>query len=162
LILTSCSTSIEEYRSNKPELNLQKFFNGDLIAHGFFKNNSNKVIKTFIVKMHASWVGNVGTLEEDFVYSDGEKARRVWILSQVNEKTYHGKADDVIGFALGKIEGNALLWNYNLNLKVDKDFYNVHFEDWMYLIDENTLINQSYMTKFGINLGQVVLSIKKI
>ncbi|MDO9181283.1 MAG: DUF3833 domain-containing protein [Bacteriovorax sp.] len=162
LFACSCSTSINDYKNEKPVLKLDNFFSGKLIAHGFFKDRNNKVTKRFIVNMNASWKDNIGTLDEDFLYSDGSKSKRVWTLTKVNETEYIGEAPDVIGKAKGVISGNTLLWNYVLKLEVDKKIYEVTFEDWMYLIDDSNLMNQSYMSKFNINLGQVVLNIQKI
>ena len=160
-LFSSCSTSITEYKNETPKFALDKFFNGNLIAHGFFKDRSNKVTKRFVVKMKASWKDKIGTLNEDFVYSDGSKFNRVWTFTKISENEYIGTAPDVIGKAHGVISGNTLFWNYVLKLVVDKKEYEVSFEDWMYLIDDSTLLNQSYMSKFKVNLGQVVLSIRK-
>ena len=159
--LSACSTSISEYKNELPKFGLDKFFNGNLTAHGFFKDRSNKVTKRFVVKMQASWKGQVGTLNEDFTYSDGSKSNRVWTFTKISENEYIGTAPDVVGKAHGIISGNTLLWNYVLKLVVDKNEYEVSFEDWMYLIDDSTLLNQSYMSKFKVNLGEVVLSIHK-
>jgi len=145
-----------------PPLSLEKFFNGKLIAHGLFKDRFNKVKKTFVVKMDASWKNNVGTLNEDFVYNDGTSSKRVWTLKKVQDNLFEGYASDVSGKALGKIVGNTLFWNYTLILPEENNNLHVHFEDWMYLIDEDTLINHSYMSKYFINLGEVILSIRKI
>ncbi len=162
LNLLSCSTSIQEYKNDTPALKLENFFEGKLMAHGLYKDRFNKVSKRFVVTMFASWKGAVGTLDEDFVYSDGSKSKRIWTLTKISDTEYLGTASDVIGQAHGIISGNSLLWNYDLKLAVDKKEYIVHFEDWMYLIDNNNMINQSYMSKFKINLGQVVLSIQKV
>jgi hypothetical protein len=37
----------------------------------------------------------------------------------------------------------------------------VYFDDWMYLMDDDTLINRSSMSKFGIELGQVTLFFRR-
>ncbi|NWO06114.1 MAG: DUF3833 family protein [Alteromonadaceae bacterium] len=37
----------------------------------------------------------------------------------------------------------------------------VRMDDWMYLITPNTLINQTTMSKWGIDVGEVVLVIQK-
>ena len=161
LALCSCSTSITENKNENPKLKFEKFFDGNLIAHGFFKDRFNKVTKTFVVKMKASWKDQTGTLDESFTYNDGTTSTRVWTFTKISENEYSGTAPDVIGKAHGIISGNTLRWDYVLKLKVDKKEYVVNFEDWMYLVDESTLLNQSYMTKFNVNLGQVVLSIKK-
>jgi len=67
----------------------------------------------------------------------------------------------VIGEARGEVSGNALRWRYVLSLPVDDEVYRVDFDDWMYLIDEQTLANRSFMSKFGIELGQVTLFFRK-
>lgn len=59
------------------------------------------------------------------------------------------------------LAGNALCWRYHLNLPVDDSTYVVYFDDWMYLMDDDTLINRSLMSKFGIELGQVTLFFRR-
>lgn len=161
-LLSSCSTKIDYYHSMTPKFNFQEFFQGDLVAHGMFKDRFGKVKKTFVVKMNARWEGNVCILSEYFDYNDGSKSTRFWKIEKLADDKFIGTADDVIGKAFGTIAGNALKWDYQLKLKVDNDEYKVDFDDWMYLVSEDVLLNQSYMNKWGINLGEVILSIRKI
>ncbi len=161
-LLSSCSTKIDYYQSMTPKFNFQQFFQGDLIAHGMFKDRFGKVKKTFVVKMHARWEGNICILSEYFDYNDGTKSTRIWKIEKLADDKFIGTADDVIGKAFGIVSGNALKWDYQLKLKVDNDEYKVDFDDWMYLVSEDVLLNQSYMNKWGINLGEVVLSIRKL
>ena len=72
-----------------------------------------------------------------------------------------GRADDVIGEALGETQGNAFRWGYTLSLPVDGSVYEVQFDDWMYLMDERVMLNKAHMSKFGIGLGEVTLSFVK-
>ena len=67
----------------------------------------------------------------------------------------------MVGEAVGEVAGNALRWRYVLSLPVDDKVYDVHLDDWMYLIDENTLANRSFMSKFGVEVGQVTLFFRK-
>ena len=39
--------------------------------------------------------------------------------------------------------------------------YEVKLDDWMYLIDENTMANRSFMSKFGVEVGQITLFFRK-
>lgn len=39
--------------------------------------------------------------------------------------------------------------------------WEVDFYDWMYLMDEDTLINRSSMSKLGVELGQVTLFFRR-
>ena len=34
-------------------------------------------------------------------------------------------------------------------------------DDWMYLMDEDTLINRTLMSKFGVEVGQVTLFFRR-
>ena len=100
-------------------------------------------------------------LDERFVYSDGERQRRVWTLTPDGPARWRGTAGDVIGEARGELAGNALRWQYRLLLPVDDTTYEVDFDDWMYLMDEDTLINRSSMLKLGVELGQVTLFFRR-
>ena len=81
LLLASCSSiDPQVYRSEKPALDLQRYFNGTLEGHGMFQDRSGQVQRRFVVTIKASWAGDVGTLDEDFLWSDGKRERRVWTL----------------------------------------------------------------------------------
>ncbi|PLK47076.1 DUF3833 domain-containing protein [Uliginosibacterium sp. TH139] len=161
-LLAGCaSVEVGDYRAEKPALDLRQYFNGRLDAWGMFQDRSGKVIKRFHVAMRASWQGEVGTLDEDFTYSDGTKQKRIWTLTRQPDGSYIGRADDVVGEARGELAGNALRWRYVLALPVDGKVYNVNFDDWMYLIDDKVMLNRSFMSKFGFELGQVTLSFTK-
>ena len=67
----------------------------------------------------------------------------------------------MVGEATGEVAGNALRWRYRLNLEVDGTTWEVSFDDWMYLMDDDTLINRSSMRKFGVELGQVTLFFRR-
>jgi hypothetical protein len=66
-----------------------------------------------------------------------------------------------VGTAIGTVAGNALRWQYVLALPVDGKVYNVNFDDWMFLMDDKVMMNRSYMSKWGFNLGEVTLSFMK-
>ncbi len=160
--LAGCSSvQVSDYKNEKPILKLEEYLNGSLIAHGFFQDRKGLIKQRFTVDLRGTWVGDTGTLEEDFIYSDGKKSRRVWTIKKQTDGSYTGTASDVVGEAKGEIAGNALQWKYTLALDVDGSVYNVKFDDWMYLMDEKVMINKSKMYKFGIYLGEVTLSFYK-
>ncbi len=162
LLLTACaSPTPADYANEKPTLDLQRYFNGDLTAHGIFTDRSGKVVKRFTVLMRCKWTGDEGVLDEDFTYSDGQKQRRVWRLTKQANGNYVGRADDVVGEAIGVVSGNALQWRYTLRLPVDGRDIDVQFNDWMYLMDERVMLNKAVMSKFGVRLGEVTLSFYK-
>jgi len=151
----------DDYAAEKPALDLKTYFNGPLVAHGLFTDRAGKVKRRFVVKLVGRWQGDVGTLEEDFTYSDGKTERRVWTITSLGNGRYKGTAGDVIGEAEGLARGNALRWSYTLRLPVDDTTYDVQFDDWMYLMDDRVMLNKARMSKFGIDLGEVTLSFYK-
>jgi hypothetical protein len=162
LLLAGCAgPKLEEYRDEKPALDLAVYFNGNLDAWGIARNRSGKVVKRFQVEMTGKWQGDSGTLEENFVYADGSSSRRVWNIRKVDANHYRGTAADVVGEALGEASGNALRWRYVLSLPVDGKTYDVDFDDWMYLVNHEVMLNRSTMSKYGVGLGEVIVSFRK-
>lgn len=163
LALTGCASAPtpEDYAAEQPLLDLKTYFNGPLTAHGVFTDRAGKVKRRFVVQLVGRWQGDVGTLEEDFRYSDGQSERRVWTLTALGGGRYKGTAADVVGEAEGVARGNALRWSYTLRLPVDGSTYDVQFEDWMYLMDGQVMLNKARMSKFGFHVGDVTLSFHK-
>lgn len=161
-LLSACAgVKPSDYRDAGPPLKLDQYFDGTVDAWGMFQDRKGKVIRRFTVVLKGTWKDNRGVLEEDFVYDDGEKQRRVWTIVQHGDGKYTGTADDVIGQANGQAAGNALNWHYTLALPVDGKTYHVNLNDWMYLVNEDVMINRAVMTKFGIRLGEVLITFKK-
>lgn len=160
--LGGCGTvDVRTYAAEAPVLDLRTYFDGTLDAHGIFQNRSGQVVRRFHVLIEASWNGDVGTLDEYFTYSDGTTQRRVWTLVREDGGRYRGTAEDVIGEAQGEASGNALRWRYVLALPVGERIFHVDFDDWMFLMDEQVMLNRSVMSKFGFRLGEVTLSFRK-
>jgi len=162
-LLTACgSVDVEHYAKEKPSLELSEFFTGTIDAWGIFQKRNGEVVRRFHVEIFTNWVSpSEGTLDERFTYSDGEKQTRVWTLKKQPDGSWQGTADDVVGVATGRVAGNALHWKYVLRLPVDGKEYLVNFDDWMWQLDESSMMNRSTMSKFGFDLGEVTLFFKK-
>ena len=161
--LSGCAgVAVERYQAQAPVLDLARYFNGTIDGWGMFQDRSGEVIKRFHVVIEASWEKrdgvDVGTLDEHFTWADGTTSRRVWTITRSGSGSYVGRADDVVGEALGEAAGNALRWRYVLALPVDGRVWNVTIDDWMFLIDDKVMLNRSAMSKFGIHLGDITLS----
>jgi Protein of unknown function (DUF3833) len=157
--LSGCaSPTVEDYAGQKPVLDLRTYFNGVVDAWGIFTDRNGKVVKRFTVEMNCQWQNDQGILDEDFVYSDGTKEKRIWKLTDKGNGAYVGTAGDVVGTAEGQTKGNAFNWRYTLALPVDGSILNVQMDDWMYLMNDRVMLNKARMTKLGVHLGDVTLS----
>jgi hypothetical protein len=160
--LSSCSsTSVNDYSKNAPKFIPQEFFNGNLSAHGVVKDRSGKVTRYFNATIKAYWENGVGTLDEAFVFDDGEVQYRIWKLSPTTPTMFKATAGDVIGVGEGVFAGNAINLNYVLAVKYNDSTINLRVDDWMWLVDSNTVLNESTLTKFGFKVGSIQLVIQK-
>ena len=146
----------------QPGLNLAKFFAGDSVAYGIFEDRFGNLRRQFRVNMTGTVEGDTLTLVEDFLYDDGERADRTWVIRRTGTDdrgivSYEGAAADVTGTARGRVAGNALNWEYDVVLNMSGSEVKVHFDDWIYRQDEDVAINRAFISKFGIEIGSVTI-----
>lgn len=151
-----------DYVAQTPRLDLRRYFDGKLVAHGIAVDRSGKVMQRFVVDLTGSWQGDEGVLEENFRHADGRTEQRTWRLTRLSDGRYIGRAGDIVGQADGQAAGNALNWRYTLKLPVGDSIYEIAFDDWMFLVDEQVMLNRAVMSKFGIRVGEVLLSFRRL
>lgn len=162
LALAGCaSVTPSDYRAERPILDLAQYFAGTVDGWGMVQDRSGKVLRRFHVVIEAHWDGDVGTLDETFDWSDGKQEKRVWTITRTGAGGYTGTAADVVGTALGEAQGNALQWRYVLKLPEEQGGWHVDLDDWMYLVDDVTMLNRSVITKFGIRFGDITIAFRK-
>jgi len=158
--LLSCSaTSIGDYHGRTPAFKPEEFFDGALTAHGVVKDFSGTAIRHFLAEITGCWVGGVGTLDEDFVFDDGEEQKRIWTLTPNGSQTYVATAGDVVGEGEAHWGGNAMFLAYTLQIGLEDGPIDVRIDDRMYRVSENVVINESKIRKFGFDVGEILLTI---
>ncbi|MEO1553425.1 MAG: DUF3833 domain-containing protein [Pseudomonadota bacterium] len=143
------------------QLVLEDYFLGETTAYGVFEDRFGKVRRSFKVDITGTVADGVLTLDERFFYDDGEQDIRVWSIEILGKGRYRGTAGDVPGYAQGNVIGNVFNRKYKVDLKVGESTWNVGFDDWMYLLDDNVLLNRAYVTRFGIRIGEVTIAFQK-
>ena len=164
LLTSSCTNKmdIEKFKESKPKFSLENYFEGKTEAWGMFHDRFGNLKRTFKVDITGTLNSDTLTLDEKFLYDDGEQDSRVWTIKILGNNQYSGTASDVVGEAKGISEGNALNWKYKLNLKVGDSTILVDFDDWMFLQDRNILMNRAEVKKWGLNNGVVSITFLKI
>lgn len=165
--VSACSSvSVKDYVDNTPVFQPESFFDGKLVAKGVLKDRSGLVIRRFTADINAYWREGIGTLEEDFLFDDGEESRRVWTLtpapSSTETRSYVATAGDVVGEGRANVAGNAMFLDYVLRVPYGDGSIDLAIDDRMYLVSSDLLINESQMRKFGVSVGQILLSIQRL
>jgi hypothetical protein len=107
MLLAGCSAEIGDYRNQQPSLDIFRYFQGKTEAWGMVQDRSGKQLRRFHVEISGDVIGDTLTLNEHFVYDDGEKQQRVWHIRRVSADRYEGTAGDIEGVATGQAAGNC-------------------------------------------------------
>lgn len=163
ILLTGCTgMKIEDFNNTSPEFIPQEYFNGKLRAYGLVKDRSGKITRTFKGTMIGSWdKDGVGTLDEYFVYNDGEEMKRVWTLRPTADKKFIVTANDIIGESPMIANGNTVMLDYIMRIPYNDSTLDIAVQDWLHLQEDGVIINHSKMKKFGFVVGELVITIIK-
>lgn len=161
--ISSCTKKdFNELADGRPKLVLEEFFVGRSVAYGIFEDRFGNIRRQFRVNLSGQLDGRKLILDEDFLYDDGERASRTWVIDSLGRGAngiflYEGQAADVNGTAQGKQLGNVLNWKYKIDLEMSGVSLGVHFDDWFYKQDNDVAINRAYVTKYGVDIGSVTI-----
>ncbi|WP_051219441.1 DUF3833 domain-containing protein [Oceanobacter kriegii] len=167
LALTGCSsTSVQYYSDMTPELDPKQFFDGRLCADGIVKDYRGRVSRHFSARINASWdSAGVGTLDEVFQFNDrveGDYEKRIWTLVPDGTGSYLARANDVPEATRMQFAGNSLNMEYVLHYQTGEgDTVKLNMDDWMFQVNNRTIVNETRMSKFGFTVGRVILTIRK-
>ena len=144
-----------------PTLDLFAFFEGHTQAWGVVQDWRGRVVRQFVVHIEGIVDHDKLTLEEVFDYADGERDFRRWKIRRDSSGGISGTANDIIGAAVGEINGNSLIWRYEMELESEGRRYLVTFDDRLWQVDDDTLINRTYIKKFGLTVAEVSLFMRR-
>ncbi|MFO7766296.1 MAG: DUF3833 domain-containing protein [Pelovirga sp.] len=164
LLAAGCSAvDVKRYAGQQPEFDLFDYFIGETRGWGIVQDRNGELVRQFVVDING-YRNDAGelVLDEQFVWSDGEHSERIWTIEKTGPNDFRGRAADVVGVAEGAIYGNALNWNYVLNLEARGSTWKVRFDDWMFLQPDGVLLNRATMSKFGFELAQVTIAFQPV
>lgn len=167
LIFSSCSShKAAEYKDRTPVLNYKKLLTGNLKAYGVIFDFFGKQSDTFTIE-------SVGTLNKEknridmkqkFIYSDGKiEEGEAYALFDDNEPNHFVYKDHMmVEEAKYDQYGNSANIKYKLNVKRDNgSTITVNCNDWLYLVSDNIGINTIEMSKVGLNVSKIIMTLIK-
>ena len=151
----------ESFAGSTPALEFEKYFAGETKGYGIIFTRGGEVRRQFVVEMHGKQNDDVFTLDEYFTFLDGERLTRQWNVRRLDEHNYDATASDDVRAGQGRQFGSVVRWSYVLQVPVKGSTYNITMDDWMYLQEDGVMINRTKMSKFGIGVGEMVITFRK-
>ena len=151
----------EDYdHAGGPEFDLRRHLNGPIICEGVIYGPMGRVSSRFVAEMEGRWDGNVGILTEKFRYDSGDVQNREWRLTLGNDGRIRAEAPDVVGQGSGMQTGPSVMLTYRIRLPDASGGHVLDTTDWMYLVENGTIINRSQFRKFGIKVAELVATMR--
>ena len=165
--LAGCSSNVENYAEQKPEMDFYSYFTGKVDGWGTITGPKGDVTHRFHVlmdgKIQKDENGNEYLqLDEVFTYANGDVKERYWKVHQTNvDGVLVGEAPEVPGGAKGQQDGSAIRWKYKFDLPYNGKITRVDMDDWMWMVDDTTLMNKNVIRKYGIKVGELNILFRK-
>lgn len=135
---------------------------GPILCEGVVFGPTGRVSSRFVADMEGVWTGNTGILKERFRYDGGLVQDRQWTLRLGNDGTIAAEAPDVVGTGVGRAEGPAVEMRYRIKLAPEAGGHVLDVVDWMYLMENGTIMNRSQFRKFGIKVAELVATMRRV
>ena len=138
----------------------ENYFAQRLDAYGVFVDRFGSIQRQFEVVVEGQKTDTGFSLDEYFLYDDGEREERRWDVTALGNGRYEGRCRDVIGVARGVCTANMLSWKYRFRLEMFGRKVAVTFDDVMVLQAGGVLVNRATVSKAGLKLGEVLLTFR--
>lgn len=156
------SQSPADYSGLGPQFDLRTHLSGPIRCEGMIFGPMGRVASRFVADMEGKWEGNMGTLSEVFRYDSGSVQHRAWNLALANSGDITATAADVVGLGTGRVEGPGVMLRYRIRLTPEAGGHVLDVTDWMYLMDNGTIMNRSQFRKFGIKVAELVATMRRV
>lgn len=150
----------EDYARSQPQFDLRTHLNGPILCEGVIYGPLGRVTSRFVGEFDARWEGNVGVMTEHFQYDSGVTQDRIWHLRLGNDGRISATAPDVVGTGTGMQMGSAVQLKYRLRLPEESGGHVLDITDWMYLVQNGSIVNRSQFRKFGIKVAELVATMR--
>ncbi len=150
-----------EYKELGPQIDLREHLSGPILCEGVIYGPTGRITTRFVADMEATWTGNTGVMKEHFRYDSGTTQEREWRLTLGNDGKIKAEADDVVGTGTGEISGSTIKLNYKFRLPEESGGHVLDTTDWMYMVENGTIINHSQFRKFGVKVAELVATFRR-
>lgn len=152
----------DDFAGRGPDFDIRRHLSGPILCEGVIYGPTGRVTSRFVADMVGEWEGNRGTLREHFRYDTGRTQDRAWTLELAAGGTIRATAADIVGAGEGHASGPAVQMRYRIRLDAQAGGHVLDVTDWMYLMENGTIINRSQFRKFGIMVAELVATMRPV
>ncbi len=149
-----------DYQDGQPQFDLRQHLVGPMLCEGVIYGPLGRVTSRFSADFDITWEDNVGVMKERFHYDDGSIVDRSWHLTLGSDGRIQAEAPDVVGTGTGMQTGSAVQLQYRIRLPEGSGGHVLDTVDWMYLAPNGTIVNRSQFRKFGIQVAELVATMR--
>jgi hypothetical protein len=149
-----------DFTGRGPDFDIRRHLSGPILCEGVIYGPTGRVTSRFVADMVGEWDGNRGILREHFRYDTGRRQDRAWTLELAAGGLIRASAPDIVGTGSGLVAGPAVQMRYRIRLDAEAGGHVLDVTDWMYLMDNGTIMNRSQFRKFGLTVAELVATMR--
>lgn len=151
-----------DYAGATPGFDIREQLQGDILCEGVIYGPTGRVTSRFVADFHATWDGDTGIMAEHFRYDSGATQDRAWQLTLSAGGQIRAEADDLVGPGTGQQSGAGVQLRYKIRLPEESGGHVLDVIDWMYLMENGTIINRSQFRKYGLTVAELVATMRRV
>jgi hypothetical protein len=155
---------IEDFEGTRPVLMLERYFSGTTRGWGIMQSRFGALQRQFHIEAAGEWdeASRTLRLRETYRFVDGQIDRLDWTILKRDDRRYEGRETRIEDVAQGEQAGNAYRWQYSRSVPAkDGSESLLGFDDWFWLLDEQTLVARASVTKLGIEIASLSVFYRK-
>lgn len=161
IALTACATRPPTPKAAAAPFDLVRDLGGATTARGEFSTIFG-ARRGFNATLDGRLEGATFVLAERFEYDDGEKDMKTWRLTPDGPGRWTGTREDVVGTAVGYVDGDAFRLEYLVDIKrKNGKSTRVRFRDVLVRTASGAVLNKAVVSYLGAPIGKVDLTISR-
>jgi hypothetical protein len=164
LLLAGCSKPmpVSGFAASKPAFDPVAFWTGHTHSWGVIENRSGAPTET--IQTDCVGTGEPGGLHmvQTLTEGDGTVHHREWHLRSEGGGRFSATANDMDGTAHGQAAGRAFHWQWQWARAPGSATQDVTMSQWMYLMDNGTMMNRTVISKLGVTLAEVTEQFERV
>ncbi len=153
-ILAACAP--RHFATAGPDFDPLAFFSGHERSWGVIENRGGGPTDIVTTDCNGTPDGQGGLNMVQFLtIGHDAPTRRDWHMRRTGPNTYEATATGMVGTAHGTAQGRVFHWTWVLAASPGNGLANVSMHQWMYRMDDGSVVNRTTITKLGVTLAQV-------